>query len=380
MNATSIFISAGEASGDLHGALLIQELKTKYADLKLSAMGGKHLEQAGCHLVADYHLISVVGITEVLKNLAEIRKTYKIIKNHLLTHKPNFIILIDFPGFNLILAKLAKKIGITVIYYIPPQLWAWKEKRIKKIKQYVDYVFVIYPFEVEFYKKHGIQAFYKKNPLLSEVVPDLSREEFCQKYQLNPEHLIIGVAPGSRMNEIDNIFQTLVETMKNIKNKEPSAQFVIPIAPNFTKTFIQEKLKNHDILNITLIENDRINVFFNCDGFVAVSGTVTVEIALARKPCVVVYKVSKITYLIGRLLIKVKFISLLNIILNKMIFPEFIQSEAQAENIATEILRILKDPYRYGETLIELDKFRQELETCEEIVCVKDIPDTLLQI
>lgn len=366
MNNISIFISAGEASGDLHGAHIVNELKKNNKIISFSAMGGKQLQDAGCQIIADYNQVSVVGITEVIKRLPDIRKAYKKIKSYLILNKPNFVILIDFPGFNLLLAKCAKKLGIKVIYYIPPQLWAWKEGRIKKIKKYVDYVFVIYPFEVEFYKKHKVAAFYKKNPLLNEIIPELDREAFCKKYHLEPSQPIIGIAPGSRINEIENIFETIIEAAVLIKKSEPNAQFILPIAPNFNKSFLENNLKNYLSLDIKLIEHDRVNVFFNSDIFIAVSGTVTVEIALARKPCIVVYKVSKFTYWLGCLLVKVKFISLLNIIRNKQIFPEFIQLDAQPEKIANEVLSILKNPYRYGEILMELDAFKKELESYDQ--------------
>lgn len=362
MNHDLFFISAGEASGDLHGATLINELQKVNPKLKFIGIGGQRMQAAGCDLVVDNKKLAVVGIWEIIKHLGPILSAAKLIKKILKQRQPATIILIDYPGFNLRLAKFAKKLGIRVVYYIPPQLWAWHESRIRIIKKYVDCVLVIYPFEVEFYRKHHVKAYYVGNFLVKQTVTTLDRQSFCALFQLDPSRPLIGLAPGSRLGEIERMFETLLQSAKRLQQKHRAIQLLIPLAPSLQKTDLEVLLKQYQHLNIQIITHHLTDLFHICDVMIAVSGTVTVEIALARTPCVVIYKVNPLTYYLGKKLIKVPYISLVNLILNREVLPELIQNEASPERIAEIAESLLVDMNTYGKILEGLIEFRQHFE------------------
>ena len=343
MKSKKVMIVTGEASGDLHGAHLMEAVHRINPGIQFSGMGGEALKKAGMNLLYPNQSLSVVGITEVLLKLKAIRKTLHGLKQFLEREQPDLLILVDFPDFNLRLAKFAHRRGIPVLYYISPQVWAWRPGRVKLIARWVKKMVVFFPFEVPIYKAAGVAAECVGHPLLDVVKPSRSKEETAKQLGLDPAKPIVGLLPGSRSQELERLLPVLLDTARLLHQENPDLQFVIPLAPGLTKESVARWMNNAWV-RVTLAEGQTYDVMNLSDLLIMASGTATLEAALLGKPMVIIYKVSPLSYWVGRALVRVKHIGLVNLVAGKGIAPELIQKDASPEKIAQEALRILNDP------------------------------------
>ena len=335
-----IFVSAGEASGDLYGANLIADLKKiKKSNLKIFGMGGVNMQKGNISLVVDAKDLAIVGLVDVILNWRKIYKAWRKIKICLLKEKPDLVILIDYPGFNLRLARLAKKLGAKTLYYISPQIWAWHYNRIKIIKKYVDHMAVILPFEKKIYQDAKIPVSFVGHPLLKLVKPILTQEKARKHFGIKGKK-VIGLMPGSRQSEIKYLLPVIIGAVKKIRNLHPDAEFLLPLASTLT---IKDLEKNgyRKSLPIKIIKSHTYDFMNICDAIIVASGTATLEVAITNTPMTIIYKTASLNYFIGKQLIKIPFIGLPNLIAKKNIIPELIQDEANPENISHIIHKIL---------------------------------------
>ena len=330
------YIISGEASGDLHGSNLIKELKKKDTGADIRCWGGDKMEAAGANLVKHYKELAFMGFLEVIKNLRTILKNIKFCKEDILQYKPTAIILIDYPGFNLRIAKWAKQQGIKVIYYISPQVWAWKENRVKLIKECVDKMLVILPFEKEFYKKWNYEVEYVGHPLVEVVDGFLNNEQGTRNIEQGSNNTI-ALLPGSRQQEILKKLPIMLEVAKHF----PDYQFVVAKAPGLDESFYASLLAPYK--NVSSVVNKTYELLVQSKAALVTSGTATLETALFAVPEVICYKGSAFSYQIAKRLIKIKFIGLVNLIIDKEVVKELIQDELTVENLKRELNLLLTD-------------------------------------
>lgn len=338
------YIIAGEASGDLHGSNLIKEIKKLDTMAGIRCWGGDLMQQAGGELVRHYRDLAFMGFIEVIKNLTIILKNLAFCKEDITAFNPHVLILIDYPGFNLRIAEWAKKKNIKVVYYISPQVWAWKENRVKQIKKNVDKMLVILPFEKAFYQKWQYEVEYVGHPL-AEVV-DQAQSETNTSSLLSPlnDPNIIALLPGSREQEVARKLPVMLEVSKRF----PEYKFIIAKAPSLDDRFYQKFTSRYP--TVQSLRNKTYPLLMQSKAALVTSGTATLETALFGVPQVVCYRGSAISYLIAKRLLKVKYISLVNLIMDKPIVKELIQGEMNAENISKELTRLLAD----AETIIRI--------------------------
>ncbi len=327
------YLVAGEASGDLHGANLMKALKTEDSEAVFRYFGGDKMQAEGGELVKHYADMAFMGFTEVLLNLRTIFRNLKACKEDILKWKPDVLILIDFPGFNLKIAEFAKANGIKVCYYISPKVWAWNQKRVLKIKRIVDHMFCILPFEVDFYKEWGKKVDYVGNPLLDEIAQFIPDVNFHENHQLGDEK-IIAFLPGSRKQEIER----LLPVMLSITEEYPEYTYAIAAAPTFSEAYYHQFTGDK---KVKLLFNNTYNLLHHAHAAIVASGTATLETALFKVPQVVVYKGGAISIAIARMLVKIKFISLVNLIVNKKIVTELIQEDCNTQKVSKELEIIL---------------------------------------
>ncbi len=335
-----VMLIAGEASGDMHGAKVVKALKKK-TDLKFVGIGSKALRKEGVQIVMDSHELSVVGITEVFSKLPHILRGIKTAKRTICRFKPDLLILIDFPDFNLFIAGIAKRMGIPVLYYISPQVWAWRSGRVKKIRRLVDHMAVILPFEADFYRKHSVSVTFVGHPLLDNVRP-LSQANFEKNISGPP---VLGLLPGSRDKEVLNLLPIMLDAVTRLKVHFPDLKVLVSLASSLDRSFVEEIIEKYQgSLKVELVEGGASNTFNQSAVLVAASGTVTLEAALAGIPMVIVYRVSPLSYRLGKALIRVKYISLVNLIARRELLPELIQEKASSENIFSAVKNMLDNP------------------------------------
>jgi lipid-A-disaccharide synthase len=334
----SVMIIAGEASGDLHGAGVVRELKRINPAIEIFGIGGDRMKQEGMQLIYHVNELGFMGFAEVIKHLPVIRSMKIALEAVLRFRKPDVVVLIDYPGFNLRFANSAKRSGAKVVYYISPQVWAWHRSRVKKMRGIVDKMLVIFPFEVDLYRNEGIDAEFVGHPLLEVLTSGLDRKNFVKRYELDPQKKILALLPGSRMQEIEKIFPEMLRAGRTIAKAE-SMELVVAVAP----TLQEEHFRTfYNVDGIHLVKNASYEVMANSDFALVTSGTATLETGLFGTPMVVIYKTSWPTYFLGRLLIRLKSIGLVNIVAGKQIVPEFIQHRASAPRIAREVIRLLQ--------------------------------------
>jgi lipid-A-disaccharide synthase len=366
-----ILFSVGEASADQHAAHLISELKKIDPNIYCYGMGGKLMREAGAEIFIDNKKMSVVGFFEVFKHLPEILQARKYFVETFRTNCPDLLILIDYPGFNLPLAKMAKKVGIKVLYYIPPQIWAWRKKRIKTIKKYVDQVAVIFPFELDFYQKEKINAVLVKNPIAEKIKNFVRSENPKKTLGLNPNQLVLGLFPGSRLVEIAKLLPTMIAAGKILKNRFPNLQLVLPVASSLSENDLA-RYQSSD-LPVKIITNQTYQVISACDLIIATSGTVTLEIAIFKIPEIIIYRLAKFSYFLAKLLVKIPYIGLCNVVAGQKIVPELIQDDAGPEKIAVLAEKILSDEKYRQEMISDMKKMAGKLQGSE----AKNIEDLI---
>jgi lipid-A-disaccharide synthase len=340
--APLVMLSAGEASGDQHAASLFLELKKLIPSVRGIGMGGARMREAGVEIAYDSTGIAVIGATEVIKHYGEIRRALKRMQRLAREQRPELLICVDYKEFNFHLARAAKAAGIRVLFYVSPQVWAWRPGRVKKYGEAVDHMAVIFPFEVPFYQAHGIPVTYVGHPLAGKVVPGVTEGQARQEFGLEGEGSVIGLLPGSRANEIKRLLPVLLDAVERLAQRFTGARFVLSQAPSVDDAALTAPLTGRTT-PIRVVKGRQYDVLQCCDAVITVSGTATLEVALSGVPMVIVYKVTPITYWLGRLLISIPFIGLPNILAGRGIVREFIQHEASAANIAAEIGRILED-------------------------------------
>ncbi|MCK4353547.1 lipid-A-disaccharide synthase [candidate division WOR-3 bacterium] len=326
-----LLIVTGETSGDLHGANVIRELKGLIPDLKVFGIGGERLKKEGVEIVCHIKFLAVVGFLEVIPKFFRIRKAMQLLYTKMLKEKPDACLLIDYPGFNLRFAKLAKQEGIKVIYYILPQIWAWGRGRLKSIYNYVDKGIAILPFEPKFYEKLNVE--FVGHPLLDSIndytINHLTNQPFNQ--------ITIALLPGSRVEEIKQILPIMLKCVKKL----PNFNFTLPVAPEIDIKWIEKLIHG---TGIKVVKNNTYEVLSNSSLALVASGTATLEACVLEVPMIIIYKVSLISYILGRLLIKIPWIGLVNIIANEKIVPEFIQFNTNPKRIINSVNKILSDP------------------------------------
>ncbi|MBL0182711.1 MAG: lipid-A-disaccharide synthase [Chitinophagaceae bacterium] len=331
------YIISGEASGDLHGSNLIKELRKKDPAADIRCWGGDKMQAAGATLVKHYKELAFMGFIEVLNNLGTILKNIKFCKEDITRYQPDAIILVDYPGFNLRIAKWAKQQGFRIIYYISPQVWAWKENRVKQIKECVDKMLVILPFEKAFYKKWDYEVEYVGHPLVEVVEDYVTTQKGPMTIEQGSKN-IIALLPGSRKQEILKKLPIMLEVTKHF----PHYRFVVAKAPGLEESFYHELLRPY--MNVTSVADQTYRLLMQSKAALVTSGTATLETALFGVPEVICYKGNALSYQIARRLIKIKFIGLVNLIMDKEVVKELIQNDLTVENLKHELTLLLTDP------------------------------------
>lgn len=354
-----ILLVAGEASGDLHGAGLLRELNKINPELEFFGIGGDKMKSEGTKILYHIKEVSFMGLFEIILHLNFIRKVFKSLLKQIELTKPDLAILIDYSGFNLRLAKQLKQRKIPMVYYISPQVWAWRENRVKKIKKYVDKMIVFFPFEVDFYKKEGVDVELVGHPLVDLARPGISKEEFLNKIQAHSDSLIIGLLPGSRAQEIEKILPVMLEACEILGEKSKRLKVAIGLAPTIKKELVLSQVNQN--LDVKVLQDMTYEVMRYSTLLLVTSGTATVESALMETPMLVIYKTNFLTYLLAKLLVKAPFISMVNLIAQKKIVPEFIQNRANPKLIAQEMESFLEDQDKYRETKENLAQIKMGL-------------------
>jgi lipid-A-disaccharide synthase len=372
MSDPTIFISAGEASGEHYGALLVEELRSQLSadgrQASFVGMGGSRMVEAGLHRIVSAEDMAVMGITEVVRHLPRIYAEYLKLKGAIQIHRPNIAILIDFPDIHFRLAQEFHRLGIPVIFFVSPQLWAWKKKRIKLVQKYVHKMLVIFPFEEPFYRERGVAAEFVGHPLADLPQPEISRAQFARESGLNPSRSWIGLLPGSRAKEIGDNLPQMLAAARILTLRGPRAagsrkefEFIIPLAPTLNpsqRKMLAGLVKHHgDGLPVKMVDDARA-ALLHARASVVASGTATVEAALIGNPFVVVYRVSPLTYEIARRVVKVPFVAMANLIAGKLVVPELIQTAFTAANIVRQIEPLLPDGTLRESMMKELARIR----------------------
>ena len=355
-----IAIVAGEASGDIYGAELVREALKLAPDLHFSGIGGARMRESGVETLVDSGEMAVVGLVEVIKHFDVISAAFLKLKQIILNESPDLLILIDYPGFNLRLAKVAKKAGVKVLYYISPQIWAWRQGRVKKIARLVDHMAVILPFEAPFYKKAGVPVTFVGHPMLDLVNVTMDRSAAATSFNLDPGHKIVGLFPGSRRNEIERLLPAIIAAAVKLKERFPEVQFILPLASTLRDDDIVPLLTAAG-LEVTTTRERIHDMIRACDAVISVSGTVTLEIALVGTPMVIIYKLSPLTYQIAKRLVKINNIGLCNIVAGETVVQELIQDQANPTEIAAEIGKLLTDNSYHSEVVHRLGEVRAKL-------------------
>jgi lipid-A-disaccharide synthase len=338
-----IVVIAGEESGDKHAAELVSRLKKSNPHLEVSGIGGRHMQAAGVTLLSDLARFGVTGFTEVIRHLRVIRKAYQLITAHLKQNKPDLLILVDYPGFNLRLAQFAKKtLGIKILYYISPQIWAWKPGRIKTIQACVDHMAVILPFEKKLYEQHGVPVSFVGHPLVKRIDELLHQKISRERFNLPQNKRIIALLPGSRINEIVRHMPVLSATAIQLSQKYHDLHFVIPIADTIDPSLVQSYWLSQTA-SCSFVQGHAIEIAQLSDVVVVASGTASLECALLLKPMCIIYKASLTTYLLAIRLIRIKYIGLCNLLQNEMIVPELLQYDCNPKELTKMVESLLND-------------------------------------
>jgi len=352
-----LLVVAGEASGDLHGARLISELRRRVPGLRTFGLGGDEMRAAGLEAVAHSSEISVVGITEVLKVLPRAREIFAALLREVDRRRPALAVLVDFPDFNLRLAKELKSRGVEVVYYISPQVWAWRRGRIKTIARIVDRMLVLFPFEVDFYRKHGVDVVHVGHPLVDEVPSPL--QAWDRGGPAAGEPYRVALLPGSRVSEVEALLPTLLEAVRKLAARLPVEAHLIK-APTISRDLLEEHVQLAG-LPVVIVSEDRFTAIADSHLALCASGTATLEVGLLGTPMIMVYRLASWTYALAKLLVRLPDVSLVNLVSGRRVVPELIQGEANPERIAAEAERILTDAAAREEMRTGLAELRGRL-------------------
>lgn len=354
-------ISAGEASGDLHAANLVKALHKLDKTIQVKAMGGQQLRDAGAEILVDCSDIAVVGIVEVLIHYRKIKGVLNQLADEIRQRPPDLLILVDYQEFNFRLAKIARQCGVKALFYISPQVWAWRPHRVHKIGEMIDMMAVLFPFEEKFYQQANVPVRFVGNPLVDSARPEKTQDQALREYQLDRERKIVGLFPGSRKGEIKRVLPIQLKAAELLKQKHPELQFILPIASTLQQDDLDLGLEAHQSLGIRVVKDNPYDVMQVCDAIITASGTATLEIALMGIPNAITYRIAPISYFILKRMVTIDHIGLVNIVAEKNIVREFIQHEARPQAIADEIDRILVDDDYRNNMIEELAKVREKL-------------------
>ncbi|MFH1487511.1 MAG: lipid-A-disaccharide synthase [Pseudomonadota bacterium] len=346
-----VLIIAGEASADLHGSNLVMALRKMAPEIGFRGIGGEQMRAAGVDILIPSADMAVVGLTEVFAKLPTIAKAFFRLKAVLKHQRPDLLILIDYPDFNIHLARSAKRLGIPVLYYISPQVWAWRKGRVKKLAARVDQMAVILPFEESFYRKHGLTVDYVGHPILDAVPAPCSRSEAIGKLGLEGANPVLGLLPGSRRDEVNNLLPLMVKAAGLLASRCPDLKCVLPVASTISPDLVQS-MTAKACPEIKLTHQGVYQALAACDLAFVASGTATLETAMMEVPMIVTYRVSPISYRIGKMVIRVPHIALVNLVAGEEIVPEIIQDEVTPERLAEEAMALLA-PGRKREKMIK---------------------------
>jgi lipid-A-disaccharide synthase len=358
---------AGEASGDAHGAEVAVELKKMQPEIRLTGMGSDEMQQAGVELFFDSRSIAVVGIVEILKHWGDIKQAMNLVKQRLETTRPDLLILVDYPEFNLKMARHAKSLGIKVLFYISPQVWAWRPRRIHKIGRSIDHMAVLFEFEVDYYQRANIPVTFVGHPLVDKVKTGKNVDTTRQRLGIDQDARVVGLFPGSRHSEINKHLELLLDTAASmqqqdaaLQQQDAALQFVLPVAASLNYDEIKQVCDGYDI-RLTLTQDELYDVIANCDVIASCSGTVTLEIALLQVPMCIIYKTSELSYQILKRLITIDHLGLANIITQKEIVKELIQHDATPQKIGTELFELLNNDKYRARVIEDLKQVKQSL-------------------
>ncbi len=355
-----VLIVAGEASADLHAARALEELARLRPGIRAFGVGGPRLRAAGLEALAPAEEISVMGIAEVLPRIPRILGILRALARAAAERQPKAALLVDLPDFNLRLAARLKKLGVPVVYYVSPTIWAWRQGRAKKIAKVVDRMLCILPFEESFYEGTGVSARFVGHPL-AERPPPAPPERYREELGLAPSRTTVALVPGSRLSELRRIFPAMLAAAERIRTARPDAQFVVPVAPTLARGLLEPFLAAHRTIEVKLVDGRTEDVVGASDAALVKSGTSTLEAALMLRPMVVVYKLSWLSYVVGRLLVRLAHFALVNILAGKRLVPELLQREASPERMASEVERLLGDGDARDEQLRGLREVRASL-------------------
>ncbi|MGA1845202.1 MAG: lipid-A-disaccharide synthase [bacterium] len=358
-----VLIIAGEASGDLHGAGLIHEMKGLDPGMAFFAVGGERMAAEGATILVDCRKLAVMGIVEVLGHANTILECFRIVRDFLKAQRPDAVILIDYPDFNLRVARVAKRMGIKVIYYISPQIWAWRRGRVRFISRWVDRMLVIFPFEVAFYKEAGVNVRFVGHPIMDSLRPRISQESFKVKFGLRGDERLVALMPGSRHGEVKRILPVMLEGSRGLMEQHPENwRFALIVAPTIDRASLEPLIRKYaDAVPIVEIQGYTYEALKSAEIAFVASGTATLEAAVIGVPMVVLYRLSWPTYWIGRMLVRVPAIGLVNIVAGETIVPELIQGDATGERLAETALAIMTDHDRRRTIVQGLARVRRNL-------------------
>jgi lipid-A-disaccharide synthase len=352
MGRRRVLVVAGEASGDLHGGFLVQELQRQLPGVDVAAVGGDHLRACGIDILADVRLLSAVGLVEIVSSLRRHHRVMELLKQQMDQQRPDVVVLVDYPGFNLFVAKEAKKRGIPVFFYIAPQVWAWGKGRAKKMERLIERLAVIFPFEEAIFNAHGRNfARYVGHPLVDELHVSGTREQIRERHGLSLDQPLLVLMPGSRRSEVKLLLPSMLQAAQQLKSD--GWQVVLLKAPTIDRSYLEDVMGGRP-LTVALVDGDAYNLLHAADAGVIASGTATLEAALLGCPHVILYRFSSLTYLIARLVIGRRIIGLPNVILGRSLFPELIQRDVTAANIVRSVRRIVADRGAFDQSVAEL--------------------------
>ena len=352
--AKQVMLVVGEASGDVHGASLVKALHRRDGGLKIFGVAGEQLQRTNFEALFNVSKLTGMGLVELAGNVKNIWRAYRLLRDALKRRKPNLLILIDFPEFNLRLARIAKSLRIPVLYYISPQIWAWRRGRVRQIAKSVDRMAVVFPFEFEFYRAHGVNVTFVGHPLLETVGAEQSREAVLARYGLDPLKKTIALLPGSRHGEVSRHLPTMLAAAKEMQTTD-NVQFLCLRA----STIDAGALRGLIPARISIVEEDRYEAVGAADLVWTASGTATLETALLSRPMVIVYRMSWLTYTIARLLVQVEHIGMVNLLAGKRLVPELIQDDFNPSRLIAESRRLLGDDQARSSIVEELTQLRQ---------------------
>ena len=360
----AILLSAGEASGDLHGATLCRALRELHPGVRLIGMGGPRMAAAGMELVADVSGHAVVGTSEALGRIPRLYRAYRLLKARLIEERPRALVVIDFPEFNLRLARIARRAGVPVVYFIPPQLWAWRRGRIRQMARRVSRVLAVLPFEEKLYRDAGVPVDFVGHPLLDVLPLDLDRAEARRRLGVDPGESLIGLLPGSRREEVERLLPPMLVAAKRLSAAGVARRFALGLAPAVDAAAVGRLVKSavdEGGPRVDIFERRTYEVMAAADVVLISSGTATLEAALLGAPMVVCYRVSRVTEAVVRLLVKVRWCSLPNLIANRGVVPEVLQDELTGQRLAAEALRLIEDPAAASAQRAAFEQVRAQL-------------------